>query len=175
MSPSEENYDDEEVGFPDEDEEHIDEEESVEPSIDSGVGPNKLDMFLEDPWPRLTFLNLIIGLALVLITPPDFWATWRYLLFANYLLIVFATVGIVFGLKIWKAGGSSNLRYGGPTNALVIIACAIVGVADSVSWMVNGSSIIVGWPTSIIASMLMIIIFCFYTLWLIQRVITSGT
>lgn len=173
MNHTEDDYNTEdEDTFPDEESEEDTQTEDV-----SDVSPateDRLGKFMEDPWLKMSFFLAVIGLIIVLFTPPEIWNPWRYLIAGNYLVIVFAAVGTIFGLKIWREGGNSNLRFGGPTNMLVILACAVVATLDTISWIITNTSFIQGFAVSLIPSMLMIIIFCFYTLWLIQRVITSA-
>ncbi len=171
MNRTEDDYNTEEDdAFPDEEPE----EKTRLDELPSPITESKLAGFMEDPWLKMAFFLAIIGLIIVIFTPPEIWNPWRYLIVGNYIVIVFAAVGTIFGLKIWREGGNSNLRFGGPTNMILMLACAAVATLDTISWITVNASFIPGFAVSLIPSLLMIIIFCFYTLWLIQRVITSA-
>ncbi|MHA1962919.1 MAG: hypothetical protein ACW99U_22245 [Candidatus Thorarchaeota archaeon] len=125
--------------------------------------------FIENPWPKVTLVLILIGLGFTLLTPPAIWSNWVYFLVVNYLLIVMAGAGSAYSVKVWKTAAGSRLRYGGMTNLVVVIAAAIIGTLDTISWMINGTSIVAGVNTPILALAAVIVLFSLYSLWLIQR------
>lgn len=174
MYYEEDNYEaDDEDTFPDEDDETTD-SDFEERTYDVGPHESRMETFLKDPWPRLTMLLMIIGFVIVIFTPPDLWTIWSYVLFGNYILIIFAGAASVFAIKIWTEGGTSNLRYGGPTNLVVIFLCTIIGTLDTIMWMIFGGPLIPGFQTSVLSLCVTIVLFCIYSLWLIQRVTTQS-
>lgn len=133
-----------------------------------GMGPS----FFEDPWPKTVLVLTLIGLGIVLLTPVDVWAVWNYTLLGMYGLIIIASAGTIIGLRIWFTTEGSRLKYGGIANAIVVIACAVLGVADTLSWVGLGRSLFPQFSDSPLLSFLLVIqIFCLYSIWLLRRVI----
>jgi len=169
----EEEEDLEDATFPDEDiadeEEEFEEESSFEEikSYEPSVG--RIEKFLRDPWPPLVFIITVIGLGLVLLTPPAIWDPFRYFILADYFLVVFGFVAIVFSLKTWLRAGTHRLRWAGPTNIIVVIASMTIGVLDSISWMLFETGLFPAFETSLLPLCFMLVIFTMYTLWLVQR------
>ncbi|MHA1903550.1 MAG: hypothetical protein ACXADL_05985 [Candidatus Thorarchaeota archaeon] len=162
----EDDYDeDEEDTFPDEEEET--EVELVDER--SYSVPSETVSFIDNPWPTVTLVLILIGLGFTLLTPPAIWSDWVYFLVVNYLLIVMAGAGAAYSVKVWKTASGSRLKYGGITNLIVVIAAAIIGTLDTISWMLNGASIVAGVNTPILALATVIVLFSLYSLWLIQR------
>ncbi len=166
----EDDYDEEEMddSFPDEDEDDIIDDRDLyipeaEPSED------KWSKFLEDPWPKTVFILMLIGFGFVLLTPTDIWFANVYFLATNYVLLIMASVGGVFSIKIWKEAEGNRLRWGGITNLIVVLVSAIVGTADTIMWVTLGSSIIPGAENTVLALATVIVLFSIYSLWLIQK------
>jgi len=159
----------EEEGFPDEEfEEDEDEDFDI---IDSVYEPRsvKLAKFAEDPWPPTTFILVIIGLVMVLATPPYYWALWNYFLIANYFMVIIGGAAIAFSLVTWSRAGKHRLRWAAVTNVFVVFALIIVATLDTFSWMIFLQSIIPGVDTPIISLAMVIAVFSIYSLWVIQR------
>ncbi|MHA2425404.1 MAG: hypothetical protein ACXAEF_11485 [Candidatus Thorarchaeota archaeon] len=159
----------EEDTFPDNEDD--DEEEYEERSY---ADPNQqTTSFLDDPWPMAAFILIIIGLVLVLFTPPTIWSAWHYYLIVTYGLIVLVVLSSVISLGVWRNAAGSRLRWGGLTNLFVVIISGVVGVLDSISIVTTGVSIIPGSNTPVLALAAVIVLFSLYTLWLIQRTFTA--
>lgn len=129
----------------------------------------RLEKFVNDPWPPTTFALVIIGLAMVLFTPPDLWAIWRYFIIANYFMVIFGGAAITYSLITWHRAGKHRLRWAGMTNLVVIIILLVLSTLDTFSWMITLHSIIPGVDTPIIGLGLVLVIFSIYSLWAIQR------
>ncbi len=166
-----EEMDDEEEDafFPDEDEEEI--EERSRPSPMKVMGDEK--SFLDDPWPPIAFILIIIGFGFTLLTPYDIWSQHHYYLVVTYLLIVFVAIASVISLGVWRNSGGSRLRYGGLTNLLVVLVCGIFGTADTILVVTTGLPLIPGTSTPVLALAFVIVIFSLYSLWLIQRTFSA--
>jgi hypothetical protein len=168
--------DEEDLAFPDEDVEDEDYAEVEEVEEDDEVydtyyeprGP-RLSGFLSDPWPGIVFILTIIGLGVVLITPPAIWAVWNYFILADYFLIVLVGVAIIFSLVTWSKAGGHRLRWAGPTNVIVALLCGSIGTLDSASWMLSGTGLFAGVDTPVISLCMVLTVFSLYTLWLVQR------
>ncbi|TFG32989.1 hypothetical protein EU527_09095 [Candidatus Thorarchaeota archaeon] len=163
----------EDTTFPDEDivdeeeyEEDISELEEVR-SYEPSIG--RLATLLKDPWPPVVFFITVIGLGLVLLTPPAIWNPHRYFILADYFLIVFGSVAIILSLMTWSRAGTHRLRWAGPTNIIVVIASVALGIIDSLSWMLNSVGLFPTIETPILPLCFMLVIFTMYTLWLVQR------
>lgn len=157
--------DEEEESFPDEDED--DEYESIEDLYESGEG--RLDKFANDPWPSTTFVLVIIGLAMVLLTPVDIWFAWNYFLIAEYFMLIIGGVAIAYSLVTWSRAGKHRLRWAGLTNLVLVFALIIVGTLDTFSWILTLHSLFPGVQTPIISLALVLAVFSIYSLWVIQR------
>ena len=72
---SDEEEEEEEDDFPDEVDEDNDDYEPIEALYEPGG--DRLEKFASDPWPPTTFILVVIGLALVLLTPPDVSSAWK--------------------------------------------------------------------------------------------------
>jgi hypothetical protein len=163
--------DQEDLTFPDEDEvEEVDQAdyEDIE-EVFSDRSTKRSEGFILDPWPRIVFVLTIIGLGVVLLTPPGIWALWNYFILADYFLIVLVGVAIVFSLITWSKAGTHRLRWAGPTNVIVSLICGAIGTLDTVSWMLSGTSLFVGIDTPLISLCMVFVVFSLYTLWLVQR------
>jgi hypothetical protein len=148
-------------------EEDDDDYEPIDALYDSGEG--RIAKFAEDPWPSTTFVLVIIGLAMVLLTPPGIWALWNYFLIAEYLMLVVCGAAIAYSLITWSRAGTHRLRWAGVTSLVLILALVVLTTLDTFSWVVNLQSIIPGIQTPIITLALVLAIFSIYSLWIIQR------
>ena len=167
----------EDVAFPDEDTEE--EEEVEKPSEESptlqdetrtyGPSISKMEKFLKDPWSPGVFFLTLIGIGLVLLTPPAIWNPFRYFILADYFLIVFGYAAMVFSLMTWSRAGTHRLRWAGPTNIIVVLASVSLGILDSFSWMVNQVGLFPSIATPLLPLSFMLVVFTMYTLWLVQR------
>ena len=129
----------------------------------------RLEKFVADPWPPTTFVLVIIGLIMVLFTPPPLWAIWNYFLIANYFMIIFGGAAMTYSLITWSRAGKHRLRWAGFMNLFVIIILLVLSTLDTFSWIINLQSIIPGIDTPIIGLALVLVIFSIYSLWAIQR------
>jgi hypothetical protein len=157
-------YEDFDESFPDEEEDEGDVDIEYSPVLPKG----RINELLNDPFPYLGIPLTIIGLLIVLLTPIGIWEIFRYMIAGEYLLLVLAAVASYFALRVWYARRTGWLRFGGPTNILVIWATFAISTADLLSWMISGVSIF-GLTEPLVTTGLIIILFCFYSLWLIQR------
>jgi hypothetical protein len=166
-----EDIDEEDDTFPDEDDYN---EDSVDNYPERTYGePSERFAFLEDPWPAMAFIFIIIGLVIVIFTPPTIWSAWHYYIVTTYGLILLAGVASMISLGVWRNAEGSRLRWGGLTNLIVVLAAGVVGVVDAIMVITTGSSILVGSTTPLLALCVVIILFSMYTLWLIQRTFTA--
>jgi hypothetical protein len=165
----EEEEEEEEDDFPDLEDTDV-EDDNYEP-IEAIYKPRgeRLANFVKDPWPPTTFILVIIGLAMVLLTPPDLWAIFNYFLIADYFMIILGGAAMAFSLVTWNRAGRHRLRWAGITNLVVVSALLIVATLDTFSWMVSAQSIIPGLDTPIITLALVLVVFSIYSLWVIQR------
>lgn len=129
----------------------------------------RLANFINDPWPPTTFVLVIIGLVMVLFTPPDLWAVYNYFLIANYFMIVLGGAAIAYSLITWSRAGRHRLRWAGVTSLIVVILLVIVSTLDTFSWIFASQSIIPGLDTPIISLGFVFVVFSIYSLWAIQR------
>jgi len=154
----------EEDDFPDADDDEYDYESEY--AID---GPTRLSKFADQPWPTTTFFLMLIGFGVVF-APPVFWeGANRYFLLAVYFLIVLCGVAIAYSLVTWEKARGSRLRWAGMTNLVVVILCGVIGVADTIAWVVNFQSIIPGITTPLISLIMVLVVFSIYTLWIVQK------
>jgi hypothetical protein len=164
-------YDEEEAedDFPDE--EFEEEEDEDFDFIDDYYKPSgeRLTKFVEDPWPPTTFILVIIGLAMVLLTPPAIWAIWNYFLIADYFMIIIGGAAMAYSLVTWNRAGKHRLRWAAVTNLFLVGLLIILATLDTFSWMVNLQSIFPGVETPIISLALVLAVFSIYSLWVIQR------
>ncbi len=164
----EEDYEEEE----EEEDDFPDEEYEDEDDYDSRYafdGPSRLSKFTADPWPTTTFFLMVAGF-LVVFAPPILWdGANRYFLLTVYFLVVLCGVAISYSLVTWENGRGSRLRWAGLTNLVVSILCGVVGVLDSVSWVVSAQSIVPGITTPLISLLMVLLIFSIYTLWIVQK------
>ena len=171
--------DDEEATFPDEDVADEDVAEEVEDFIEDtefevrtyevGDSEGWFSKIMADPWPPTVFLITLIGLGIVLLTPPAIWDPNRYGILGVFFLIVAALVGIMFSLITWSRAGTHRLKWAGPVNIIVIVLAAGFGVIDTASWIVSGVGMIPELDTPLILLCFMLVFFSLYMLWMIQR------
>ncbi|MBS3795747.1 MAG: hypothetical protein KGY80_12655 [Candidatus Thorarchaeota archaeon] len=144
----------------------FEEERTYDESL--GMGPS----FFENPWPKTVLILTLVGLGIVLLPPMDVWAVWNYTLLGTYGLIIIASIGTIIGFRIWFTTEGSRLRYGGIANAMVVIVCAALGVIDTLFWVGLGRSVFPQFSDSPLLSFLLVIqVFCLYSIWLLRRVI----
>jgi hypothetical protein len=155
----------EEDDFPDEVDE--DDYEPIEALYEPGG--DRLEKFASDPWPPTTFVLVVIGLVMVLVTPPDLWAVFNYFLIGNYFMIILGGATIAFSLVTWNRAGTHRLRWAGVTNLVLVMALLVVATLDSFNWIANSQSIIPGLDEPIIVLALVLVVFSIYSLWVIQR------
>ncbi len=160
----------EEADFPDEE---YDEDEDIDfESIDAEYGPpggERFLKFVEDPWPPTTFVLVVIGLVMVLATPPALWALWNYFLIANYFMVILGGAAIAYSFVAWSRAGRHRLRWAAVTNVIVVILLIAFATIDTFSWMFFLRSIIPGLDTPIISLAMVLAVFSIYSLWVIQR------
>lgn len=164
----EEEEDDEEE---EEEEEDFPDEEDEEDEWYDFDQPGKLSKFADDPWPTTTFYLMLIGF-LVVFAPPILWdGANRYFLLATYVLIILCGVAISYSLVTWEKGRGVKgwLRWAGITNLVVVVIFGVVGVLDSISWVVSLQSIIPGITTPLISLIMVMVVFSIYTLWIVQK------
>lgn len=172
--------DDEDATFPDEDiadedQEEEAEDEDFEDDTDFEVRSYEQDSggwfpkFISEPWPMTVFIITVIGLGIVLLTPPTIWALNHYSILGVFFLIVAALVGIVFSLVTWSRAGTHRLKWAGPANIIVILLATGVGVYDTIIWILTGAGMIPAIDTPLILLCFMLVFFSLYTLWMIQR------
>jgi len=161
----------EENDFPDEE---YDEDEDIGlDTIDAEYGSpggERFLKFVEDPWPPTTFVLVVIGLVMVLVTPPDFWALWNYFLIANYFMVILGGAAIAYSFVAWNRAGRHRLRWAAVTNVIVVILLIALATLDSSIWMISlDHGLIPGLDTPIISLALVLAVFSIYSLWVIQR------
>ena len=167
----------EEATFPDEDiEEDEDTEEDFEDVVDfkevrtyDSDTRSTYAKFISDPWPPAVFLITVIGLGIVLLTPAEIWAPHRYSVLGIFFLIVAGLVGVVFSLITWARAGTHRLKWAGPVNIIVVLLAVGVGIADTLSWILSGASIVPALDSPLILLCFMLVFFSLYMLWMIQR------
>ncbi len=183
MNHEKDTYEDEEIEddevvddtFPDEEADVVEEREEERSYDPDEPYRDRWVEFLDDPWPRIVGILTIIGFAIVLLTPPALWAIWLYQIVGNYVLIIMAAVGSWFSITIWKAPNTSRLRWGGVTNLVVILLCAVTGTVDSIVLMITGYGLLPAVESPLLMVCATIVIFCLYALWIIQRSMQGAT
>ena len=129
----------------------------------------KLANFLKDPWPLPIFIITLIGIAIVLFTPPAIWNPHRYGILGIYFLIIAAFVGIVFSLITWSRAGTHRLRWAGPVNIIVIVLSLVIGTSDTISWILTGVGLFPALDSPLLLLCFMLVFFSMYMLWMIQK------
>jgi hypothetical protein len=164
-----EEEEEEEDSFPDEefDEEEDDDFDPADVLYEPSEG--RLASFVKDPWPQTVFILVIIGLAILLLTPTNLWFIWNYFLIANYFMIIIGAAAITYSLITWDRAGKHRLRWAAVTNLIVVLLLIILASLDTFSWIINAASIIPGVQTPIISLALILAVFSIYSLWVIQR------
>ncbi len=138
------------------------------PTYDTEPG-EKLAKFLADPWTQPVFIITLIGLAIILFTPPTIWAPNRYMILGVYFLVIAAFVGIVFSLKTWTQAGTHRLRWAGPANIIVIGLSLVIGTIDTISWILTGLGLFPVLDSPLLLLCFMLVFFSMYMLWMIQK------
>ncbi len=169
---------DEDDSFPDEDyeeeeeeedEEHLDEDDYPEEDQGEASFRDRVEGFIADPWPKTVFFLMLVGFALVLLTPFGVWAWHRYSIIGVFILLILAAVGAVYSLSTWIRAGADKLRYAGITNLAVVILATILGTLDTLFWIVLGVSVVPGYEVSLLFICYVLVIFSLYSLWMIQK------
>ena len=184
MARDEDSYDDNEYGDREDEDEDIEEEEYDYEDEDDEYVPDetpekkvsispRMSGFLQDPWPSTAFIMIVIGFIIVLLTPIESWATWRYFLIANYGLIILGAAAIILSLRMWKNNPGSKLRFGGMGTLIATIFSMILGTIDTISLIIVGTGLIPLAETPLIAVCLLVVIFSLYTLWAVKRSVES--
>lgn len=169
--------DEEEETLHDEDiAEDEDEEEIFEDVVDIEEIPTydaepveKLVKFLADPWTLPVFIITLIGIAIILLTPPTIWAPNRYGILGVYFLLIASYVGIVFSLKTWIQAGTHRLRWAGPANIAIIVLSLVIGTIDTISWILIGVGLFPVLESPLLLLCFMVVFFAMYMLWMIQK------
>ncbi len=168
----EEDHDDEEdEEFDEEEYEDDDEYEDWEPSSEAvprRPAGERLEAFVADPWPRVTFILIIVGFAVILPWPAEVWFQHNYLILGYYVSMIFGLVGIALSLEAWVKS-QTRVRYVGPAFIIAILITAAVGTADTISWAMNGASILYGIDTPLVSLTVLIGIFAVYSMWIVRR------
>lgn len=156
--------------------EDVDEEEIFEEVVDiaevrtyEAEPGEKLANFLKNPWPLPIFIITLIGLAIVLFTPPTIWAPNRYGILGVYFLMIAAFVGIVFSLITWSRAGTHRLRWAGPANIVIIVLSFVIGTIDTISWVLTGVGLFPVIDSPLLLLCFMLVFFSMYMLWMIQK------
>lgn len=168
---ADENLSDEDIAE-DEDEEEILEEivDITEVRTYDVTEPGeKLSNFLKNPWPLPIFIITLIGLAIILFTPPTIWAPNRYGILGVYFLVIAAFVGIVFSLTTWSRAGTHRLRWAGPVNIIIISLSLVIGIIDTISWILTGVGLFPVLDSPLLLLCFMLVFFAMYMLWMIQK------
>lgn len=163
----EEEEEEEEDDFPDED---YEDDEGYDSRYDLDQA-SRLSKFADDPWPTTTFFLMLVGFVVVF-APPILWdGANRYFLLAVYLLIILCGVAVSYSIVTWEKGRGAKgwLRWAGITNLVVVLICGVVGVLDSISWVISFQSIIPGIATPLISLVMVLVVFSIYTLWMVQK------
>lgn len=162
-------FPDEEVEEEDDDEEYEEDYDLEDEGLPQPSFKERMATFIEDPWPRIVFYLMVIGFAVVLLTPPNTWAIHRYSIIGVYLLTILAGVAAVYSMITWIRAGADKLRYAGITNLAVVVMATILGVLDTTFWIVFGVSVIPGYQVSLLFISYVLVIFSLYSLWMIQK------
>ncbi|UCE11131.1 MAG: hypothetical protein JSW61_04120 [Candidatus Thorarchaeota archaeon] len=176
MIHEEEDYEDEFEEYEESDEDYFEEDDDEESETDTRTydeGPriSRMDRFAEDPWPPLTFILTLIGLAIVLFTPPPIWAAANYLIFGTYVLVIVTGVATSMGITAWKEETESRMRLAAPIVLVITFACLIVGVLDSLLWILNGVGLVAEWGSPVVTFCITIALFGVYSLYFIRRTV----
>ena len=129
---------------------------------------------MEDPWPPATFILMLIGFTLVLATPAAIWEVWLYLLEGLYFTLILTVVACVFSLQTIVQSAGSRMRYAGFFVLLISLIAAAVGFADTMSWVLNGESLLPNLGTPLTTVSVTVLVFGLYSLWLFQRSTTQS-
>ncbi len=138
-------------------------------TYDDAEPGEKLVKFLKDPWPLPIFIITLIGIAIILFTPPTIWDPHRYGILGVYFLVIAAFVGIVFSLKTWSQAGTHRLRWAGPVNIIIIGLSLGIGIIDTISWILTGVGLFPVLDSPLLLLCFMLVFFAMYMLWMIQK------
>ena len=161
---------------PEEEEASFEEEEGEEEELPEEVTPTKREKegFLNDPWPALVFVLMVLGFIMVVVTPVDFWNTYRWSIFATYIFVILFSTGSLFGFKIWRLNPGTGLRWGGLFNGVTIAFCGVLGVTDSLMTIFAGSGLLPASSIPVFAVAIFVVVMCMYSVVLIDRTLKKG-
>jgi hypothetical protein len=148
--------------------ENKDEDEMAEEVLTEPSG-SRLSRFLDDPWPTATFFLMILGFVIVLFTPYNVWSQWHWMLVGLYFMWVLVTIGFVFSMQTWRKSGGSKIRFAAIAVLIVILAVGVLGSVDLGLWILLAAPIFPGLETPLLYGTNAIVVFCLYSLWLLQR------
>ncbi|MFW9786909.1 MAG: hypothetical protein ACFFE2_06215 [Candidatus Thorarchaeota archaeon] len=157
----------EEDSFPDDEYEDDEDYDSIDALYDTGEG--RFANFAEDPWPPTTFILILIGLFIVLLTPPPLWALWNYFIISDYFMMIIGGAAAAYSIVAWHRAGQHRLRWAAVTNLFVVLLIVVITTIDTFSWVFYLRSIFPGVETPILPLALVLAVFSIYSLWVIQR------
>lgn len=161
---------------PEEEEASFEEEEGEEEELPEEVTPTKREKggFLNDPWPGLVFVLMVLGFIMVVLTPVGLWDTYRWSIFATYIFVILFSTGSLFGFKIWRLNPGAGLRWGGMFNGITIGLCGVLGVTDSLMTIFTGAGLLPESSIPVFAVAIFIVVMCMYSVVLIDRTLKRG-
>jgi hypothetical protein len=160
----------------DKDDEPEEEEASFEEEEAEEVTPSEREKgtLLDDPWPALVFVLMVLGFVMVILTPVDLWIAFRWSIFATYIFVILFSTGSIFGFKIWRQNPETGLRWGGLFNGVTIALCGVLGVADSLLTIFTGKGLLPDSSLPVFAIALFVVVMCMYSVVLIDRQLRRG-
>ncbi|MFX1265139.1 MAG: hypothetical protein ACFFH0_07145 [Promethearchaeota archaeon] len=163
-----------------EDEEYEDDEDfdDWEPSREVVVGrasSERLEAFIDDPWPSLAFVMILVGFAVVLPWPPSIWFAWSYFILGFYFILIVSGAAVVLSLETWIRSPTRS-RYLGPVFLIALVAVVLMATVDTISWLQTGASILPELTGPYLLQLALLIdIFAVYTMWIVRRSFTEET
>lgn len=159
-----------------EEENSFEEEEAEEEELPETATHEKGEKggFLDDPWPALVFVLMLLGFGLVLLTPVDVWNVFRWNFFATYIFVLLFSTGALFGFKIWRRNPGTGLRWGGLFNGITITLCGVLGVIDSLMTIFTGNGLLPESSIPVFAIAIFVVVMCMYSVVLIDRTLKKG-
>ncbi len=152
----------------DEMENEYDEAETTEEILPPPSG-GRLSRFLNDPWPTATFILMILGFVIVLFTPYEVWSQWSWMLVGAYFMWILVIVGFVFSTQVWRKSSGSKMRFVAIAIFIVILTVGILGTIDLGLWILISTPLLPGLEAPLLYGTNAIVVFCLYSLWLLQR------
>jgi hypothetical protein len=166
-----ESYEDDDY---EEDEEYEDDVdfEDWEPSREVVVGrasSERLEAFIDDPWPPLAFVMVLVGFAVIMPWPPTVWFAWSYFILGLYAILIISGAAAVLSLEAWVRSPTRS-RYLGPVFLIALIAVVLMAIVDTMSWIQTGASIIPELTGPYLLQLALLVdIFSVYTMWIVRR------